>query len=74
MSFFPFDFIQSILCVSISTIIWLNKKLILINTVIEYNRVNGSCYEIKYLDLHLSHNFSDMYFIIVNDFFFNLLT
>jgi len=32
--------------------------------------VNGSCYEIKYLDLHLSHNFSDMYFIIVNDFFF----
>jgi hypothetical protein len=39
-------------------IILLNKILFLKNNVIKYNRVHDSCFEIKYLHLHLSSNFS----------------
>ena len=38
---------------SIYNIILLNKNLILINRVIEYNHVNDHCCEIKILDLHI---------------------
>ena len=71
---FSFNFIQLILCVPIFTVIWLNKKLFLINKVIEHNQVNRPCCKIKYLDLHPPHDFSDTYLVIVIDFLFYLLT
>jgi hypothetical protein len=46
---YPINFIY----ISISNIILLNKNLIQINRVIEYNHVNDPCCEIKYLDLHM---------------------
>jgi hypothetical protein len=56
---------------SISIIIWLNKKnMILINKVIEHNRVYNMCSKIKYHDLHISLDFFLIsYLVIVNDFF-----
>ena len=32
-------------------------RLILVNKFTKYNKVNESCYNIKYLDLYLSLNF-----------------
>jgi hypothetical protein len=46
---------------SISNIILLNKNLIQINRVIEYNHVNDPCCEIKYLNLHMSLVFFQMH-------------
>jgi len=48
--------------VSISIIIWFNKKLILIKKISKHNRVNIPCCGIKYIDLHLSLNFSNFAF------------
>ena len=45
------------MCVSNYTIIWLNKKLTLINRVIEYNKVNDPYCEIKYLNILSPPNF-----------------
>ena len=59
---FSFDFTESILCVFISTIIWLNKKFILINKVNQHNWVNSPYYDIKYLDLHPTLDFSKYVF------------
>ena len=33
-------------------IVWLNKKIILINKFSKYNQVNVTFYEIKYLDVY----------------------
>jgi hypothetical protein len=56
--FFLWFYLINYMCVSISTIVWLDKKIHLINKVIEYNWVNIPCYEIKYLDLHSPLDFS----------------
>jgi hypothetical protein len=45
-------------CVSFSIIVWLNKKIILINKFHEYNRESILSCKIKYLDLYLSLDFS----------------
>ena len=45
-------------------------KLIFINKFIKQNRINNLFYDIKYLGLHLSFNFSSFFFVIVNDFFY----
>ena len=48
--------------------------MILINKVIEHNRVYNMCSKIKYHDLHIFLDFFLIsYLVIVND-FFNLLT
>jgi hypothetical protein len=53
--FFLFLFYSiNFICMFISNIILLNKNLIQINRVIEYNHVNDPCCEIKYLDLYMS--------------------
>ena len=49
-------------------IVWLNKKIILINKFSKHNRVNVTSYEIKYIDLYLSLNF--LFWIIIYDFFY----
>ena len=56
--------------VIIFNIIWLNKKLILINKFSKHNQVNISSCKIKCIDLYL---FLIFFLIIVNDFFFCLL-
>jgi hypothetical protein len=52
----------NLICISIFIIICLNKKIILINKFSKHNRVNVPSSEIKYLDLHLSLNFSTFIF------------
>ena len=49
------------MCVSISIIVWLNKKLILINKVITQPSTDLYC-EIKYLYLYLPLDFSSLVF------------
>jgi hypothetical protein len=47
----------NLICVSISIIICLNKKIILINKYSKHNQVNISSFKIKYYDLKLSLDF-----------------
>ena len=62
-SVFSFSFyLINLICVSISIIIWLNKKIILINKFSKHNHVNVPSCEIKYLDLHMSFIFSNFIF------------
>jgi hypothetical protein len=44
--------------------------IILINKFSKHNQVNIPSFEIKYLDLHLSPDFSSFFLGIVNDFLF----
>jgi len=61
--FFLFLFYSiNLICVSIFIIICLNKKIILTNKFSKYNRVNISSFKIKYLNRHLSLNFSSFIF------------
>lgn len=51
-------FIQSIFtCMFIFDIISLNKKIILINKIIEHNWINRPYDDIKYIDLHSPFDF-----------------
>jgi hypothetical protein len=69
--FFSFlCYLINLMYASISIIVWLNKKIILINKFSKHNRVYVLSYEIKYLNLYLSINFSNLFLIIVNDFFY----
>ena len=45
-------------------------RLIFINKFIIHNQVNDPYCEIKYFDLHIFLNFSNFFFVIVNDFFY----
>jgi len=49
--FFPFILFNQFI------IVWLNKKIILINKFSKHNRVNVTSCKIKYLDLHMFLNF-----------------
>jgi len=61
--FFPLLFYSiNLICVSISIIICLNKKIILINKFNKHNRINIPSFKIKYLDLYLSLDFSSSIF------------
>ena len=60
--FFLLFYSINLICVSISIIICLNKEIILINKFSKHNRVNVSSFEIKYLDLHPSLDFSSFIF------------
>jgi hypothetical protein len=63
------------MCISIFIIVWLNKKLVLINKFSKYNRINISSFKIKYLNLYLFLDFFSLLFIvIVYSCFFYLLT
>jgi hypothetical protein len=64
----------NLICISISIIICLNKKIILINKFSIHNQVNVLACKIKYLDLHSSFNFSIFIFSYRLWFFFHLLT
>lgn len=68
--FFSFlCYLINLIYASISIIVWLNKKIILINKFSKHNRIYVLSYEIKYPDLYLSIDFSNLFLIIVNDFF-----
>jgi hypothetical protein len=63
--------IINLICVFIFIVVWLNKKIILINKSSKYNRVNITFYEIKYLDIYLFFNFFlFLFLIIIYDFFY----
>ena len=47
-------------------------KLVLINKFIKYNQVNDLCCDFKYLDLHLSLNFLNMFLFIIDELFIYL--
>jgi hypothetical protein len=57
-----FFYLINLICVFIFIIVWLNKKIILINKFNKYNRINILSCVIKYLDLHLSFNFFNFIF------------
>jgi len=61
----------NLICVSISIIFCLNKKIIFINKFRKHNWINISVYEIKYLDVFLSISF---FIFIYGLWFFYLLT
>jgi hypothetical protein len=47
-----------------------NKKIILINKVIEYNIINETSYDIKYFDIYIYFLiFKNIYLIIINKFY-----
>jgi hypothetical protein len=69
MFFFLLFYSINLICVSISIIIYLNKKTIITNKFSKYNWVNIMACKIKYFDLHLSFNFK----LLFMD-FFHLLT
>ena len=55
--FFLLFYLINLICVIISIIVCLNKKIILTNKFTKHNRVNVPSFEIKYLNLHLSRFF-----------------
>lgn len=60
---FPLLFyLINLICVSIYIIVCLNKKGILINKFSKHKRVNARSFKIKYLDLHMSLDFSSFIF------------
>jgi hypothetical protein len=52
----------NLICVSISIIVYLNDKIILINKFSKYNQINIMSFEIKCLDLHISFEIFKFYF------------
>ena len=58
----------------ISIIVFLNKKIILINKFSKHNRINILSFENKYLHLYLSLDFQVLFLSIVNDLFIYLFT
>ena len=60
----------NLICVSIFIIVCLNKKIILIKKFSKQNRVNVLSFKIKYLDPHMSLNFSRFFLVIINEFLF----
>ena len=52
----------NIICVSIFSIVCLNKKFILINKFSKNNQVNILFFEIKYFDLYIFLDFSSIIF------------
>jgi len=57
-----FSYLINLICVSISIIVCLNKKVTLINKFSKHNRINIPSFNIKYLNLHLSLDFSSSIF------------
>jgi hypothetical protein len=55
--------------VSIFIIIWLNKKIILINKFSKHNWINISSWEIKYFNPNLSLDFFNFIFSFIYNFF-----
>ena len=52
----------NLICVSISIIVYLNDKIILINKFSKYNQINILSFEIKCLDLHIFFEIFKFYF------------
>jgi hypothetical protein len=61
---FPFILFNliNLICNSISIIVCLNKKIILIKKFSKYNQVNIIYFKIKYLDLYLCFDFQSFIF------------
>ena len=61
--FFLFFYSINLIYVSISIVVCLNKKVILINKFSKYNQVNVLLFKTKYLDLYTSLDFSSFIFM-----------
>jgi hypothetical protein len=63
MMFSPLLFyLINLICIYISIIVCLNKKIILINIFRKYNQINILSFKIKYLDLYMSLDFISFIF------------
>jgi hypothetical protein len=69
--FFPLLFyLINLICLSISIIVCLNKKIILINKFSKHNKVNISFSRLNILIYTCLLNFQILFLVIINDFLF----